>query len=264
MLWFSAKPLIDEDELDWLFAGLKWLMSEEGIEAASQIPALILPDRDHFPPSDLQGHERALELFGIVKSHCGMADWPAELVAGENDGSHEPVNTMGFVMTSNSALGTFSVERDGVPVIHYQPSLLRSPERLVATLVHELSHYRMHGYSSLPPGGLDLEELATDLLSVLMGFGIFLANGARNFTGHSSYDMQGWSSQRSGYLSEQALVTALAATERMAGREPLMTAGPLLKSYLRSDLKKADAHLRRNFPDLLAAVQGTDLDAYSS
>lgn len=263
MSWFSAKPLVDQDEFDWLFAATKWLLTEEGIAAAGQMPGLILPDDAHFPASRARGNERAAELFNLVKTYCGMESWECELVAGEDDGGGEPANTMGFVMTSSRALGTFSTTGDGAPpVIHYQSSLTRNPEQLVATLVHELSHYRMHAYPDLPPGGEELEELATDLLSVLMGFGIFLANSARNFAGHTSYDMQGWSSQSAGYLSEQALVTALAMTERLAGRDPLSTAGPYLKSYLRSDLKKANAHLRRNYPDLFAAVEAVELEAF--
>jgi hypothetical protein len=73
--------------------------------------------------------------------------------------------------------------------------------------------------------------------------------------------MMGWSSRSQGYLSEGALVTALAAVERLAGRDPM---GPAqwLKPYLRTDLKNAAKGLANRYPDMHAAVAAVDLGAY--
>ena len=262
MSWFSPKLVVDDDELEWQLATVKWLLQEECIGDPTQAFSLALPDDAHFPPSRSRGHERATELFRDVRRHCGMEEWACNFEPGEDDSGTRPMG-LGFVQSRSGVLGTFSVERNAnLPTIRYQPNSLRNPELLVATLAHELAHYRMHTYASMPPGGEELEELATDLLAVFLGFGIFLANSAKTFEGFTSFDVQGWSTQRTGYLSERALVTALAITERLAGRDPMETAAPFLKSHLRTDLKKADAHLRKSYPDMLAAIRAADVDAF--
>ena len=67
---------------------------------------------------------------------------------------------------------------------------------------HELSHYRLMNAHLPVPGGNELEELATDLSTVHLGFGLFGANAAFTFKQFTDFDRQGWSYQRSGYLSE--------------------------------------------------------------
>ena len=83
-----------------------------------------------------------------------------------------------------------------------------------------------------------MHELLTDLTAVWLGFGIFLANSARSHVSYQDSGGSGWRSRTQGYLSERALVTALAITETLAGRDPL-NAGEWLKPYLRQDLRLA-------------------------
>jgi hypothetical protein len=91
-------------------------------------------------------------------------------------------------------------------VITYDPGLLRQPEHLVATFAHELAHYLDYFAEESCPGGEQRREFATDLLAVVMGFGIFLTNSACTFRGQ----FDGWSIQRQGYLSQIQLVYVLA------------------------------------------------------
>jgi hypothetical protein len=116
---------------------------------------------------------------------------------------------------------------------------------------------------SAPPGGWSLHELHTDLVAVGLGFGIFLANSARNFSQFQDAVEMGWSSRTQGYLSEGALVTGLVIFQRLGGRDPA-EARSYLKSYLQTDLKNASRALQKMLPEMAAAVAATDLEQFAS
>ncbi|HET9639646.1 MAG TPA: hypothetical protein VFP12_10600 [Allosphingosinicella sp.] len=260
---FAPKLPIDRDELDWQLATFKWLGAEFG--PAGEAP-LVLPTAEYFPPSKRKGAGRVEDLFASVKSAAGMADWACELSAGTGD---RPAHVgLGLLLRHEGAsppCGTFTVddgEGGGRVVITYNPSLANDTTALIATFAHELAHYLMSTARNAPPGGWELHELHTDLAAVYLGFGLFLANSARNFGQFQDAGEMGWSSRTQGYLSEGALVTATAIFQRLAGRDP-MAAAPWLKDYLRSDLRKAVRALDRIHPDLPASVAAVDLSDFA-
>jgi hypothetical protein len=256
---FAPKLPIDGDELEWQLATFKWLAAEFG--PAGESP-LVLPTAEYFPPSQCRGEGRIEDLFASVKAAAGMSDWPCELRAGAGD---RPAHVgAGLLLRHEGAgapCGTFTLD-DGeggrTVVITYNPSLADDIGALVATFAHELGHYLMSTAATAPPGGWELHELHTDLAAVHLGFGIFLANSARSFSQYQSAGETGWSARTQGYLSEGALVTAIAVFQRLAERDP-MDAAPWLKEYLRSDLKKAARALDRLHPDIAASVAAVDL-----
>ncbi len=140
-------------------------------------------------------------------------------------------------------------------LIRYNPKHLDDPSKLIATFAHELSHYLMSTAKTAPPGGWDIHELTTDLCSVYLGFGIFMAMSAWNFEGSN----EGWQYERQGYLNEPMLVTALAIWEKLAGRDPL-AAAPYLKSHLGKDLRKAAKYFEKR--DLADEVMSVDLSEF--
>jgi hypothetical protein len=258
---FGPKLPVDEDELEFQLATLKWLQAEFG-EVGQ---ALILPTPAFFPPSPRKGHGRIEDLFHHVKSAAQMLDWPCELRAGAQD---RPVQIGAALLLRHEGApapcGTFQVQAaDGTQkvVITYNPALADDPDALIATLAHELAHYLMSTARSDPPGGWELHELHTDLAAVYIGFGLFLANSARSFAQFSDGSVSGWSARTQGYLSEGALVTALAVVERLAGRDPA-DAAPWLKDYLRKDLARSAKALARRFPDMRETVGAIDLAAF--
>ncbi|HEX8654995.1 MAG TPA: hypothetical protein VF693_07220 [Allosphingosinicella sp.] len=261
---FGARLPIDEDELEFQLATFKWLRREFGPPA----DALVLPTKDWFPPSAHKGHTRIADLFGHVKAAAGMADWACELQAGAGE---RPAHVgTGLLLRHEGAAppcGTFQVTGEGgrptVVVITYNPSLAEDPTALIATFAHELAHYLMSTAGSDPPGGWELHELHTDLAAVHLGFGLFLANSARSFSQFQSAGEMGWSARSQGYLSEGALVTALAIVERLGGRDPL-AASPYLKDYLAKDLSRAAKALGKRCGDMAAAVEAVDLSEYGS
>ncbi len=251
------KPPVDQDELDWLMACFAWLMREFG--AVEKLTALrvILPDERDYPPSRLQGHARAVELFDQTRAHAGMKDWPCDLVAGVADRERKVALGHALKHHQSSPLGTFGYA-DGRYFITYNPTSLAYPQTLVATFAHELAHYLLHTATTRPPGGAALAEHATDLGAVFLGFGVFMANSAKTFRQFEGGGEMGWEMRGAGYLSENALVTALAMFVRLSHGEP-KAAEAELKPYLRGVFRKALAAVDRLHPDLAAGIAAVDL-----
>ena len=260
---FGPRLPIDEDELEFQLATFKWLIREFGDVSAP----LIVPSADFFPSIEAGRRLGARQLFDDVRRAAQMADWPCELRTGESD---RPVDAGNAHLIrhegANAPCGTFRIE-EGLAgryaVITYNPAMERDQAGLVATFAHELGHYLMATSPGTPPGGWDLHELHTDLAAVYLGFGIFMANSARNFSQFQSAGEMGWSSRTQGYLNEGALVTALAIFERLAGRDPAGAAS-YLKDYLRKDLRRAGAALSKRHPDMSAAIEAIDLSEFGS
>jgi len=135
-----------------------------------------------------------------------MEQWPCRLekVAADSPQMSHPTEAL----YSAGPLGTFSVQGDEV-VIQYSEAMLRNPDALAATFAHELCHYLLANAGD-PPGGPDLMEHSTDCAAAYLGFGVLLANSARQFEQFNDGEWQGWRASTAGYLSEQALVTATA------------------------------------------------------
>lgn len=255
---FKARPPVSPDEYEWLLACFAWLMREfGGVERVRATP-LVLPVTSFFPPSELEGHERALELFRQVKALCGMTDWQCDLIPGAA-ARETRVGDAQLLRheTRQPPLGTFG-HADGRYYVTYNPSELARPHRQVATFAHELSHYLLHSAETRPPGGRELSEHATDLGAVFLGFGTFLANSAKDFRQYQTESVQGWQMQSRGYLSENALVTGLALFVLLSGADE-KAAERDLKDYLRGPFRNALAATRRTHPDLGAALATIDL-----
>jgi hypothetical protein len=253
---FGPSLPVDRDEFEWLLACFAWIDRTLGARdgADSFVPRLVLPG-----DPDLAAAGTAQDLFEAVKRAAGLEEWECRLEKGEARrdviGTGLPTGTY----SQKSALGTFSVEGN-TPVVRYDPALLREPDVLVATFAHELAHLVIHSLDQ-PPGGAELEEHATDCMAVYLGFGVFLANSARRFSQFEDGHLQGWQSETSGYLSENALVTCLAMFERRFAVTD--EASDSLKPYLRKAHSGASKYLARHFADFDAALRAVDIEAWA-
>ncbi len=245
MRLFAPKPPIDRDEFDWLVASFAWLRAV--LDDRAVRPAFVLPG-----DPVLAAATTGPELFAAVRDLAGMADWPCRLeqVEAFDTGDHR------IVQEGRSACGTFSIE-GGEAVIRYDAGMLHDPDALTATFAHELCHYLLLGRGD-PPGGPDLLEHVTDCAAVYIGFGVFQANAARHFEQWQDGTWAGWRSSTAGYLSEQALVTAVAMFAALHGYDA-RGAEQALKPYLRGDLRKACKALAHRHPDFAAALEALDL-----
>jgi hypothetical protein len=253
---FGPSLPIDRDEFDWLLACFAWidrtLGARDGVDGFT--PRLVLPD-----DPELASAVTAKDLFEAVKHAAGLEQWQCRLEKGETRRAAIITGEAIGSTSQTSALGTFSIEGN-VPVIRYDPVLLLQPDALVATFAHELAHLVIHTLGR-PPGGDALEEHATDLMAVYLGFGVFLANSARQFSQFADGTVQGWQSETAGYLSENALVTALAMFERRFA--PRETTVGTLKPYLRAIHGKAHKYLARHYSDVGEAFGAVDLSAWA-
>lgn len=261
---FGAKRPLGASEWEWQLAGLKWLLAEFGGLEELRKGELILPTAEFFPASDAKNHVFATEMFERVKLHARMEDWPTRLEPRAAIDKPQLVQPgLMVASTGQEVLGDFKIEElengGHTAVIRYSSDQAETPSDLVATMAHELAHYLIATSKTCPPGGWDVSEMATDLAAVFLGFGVFLGNSARNFRGFTEFDQMGWQNIPQGYLSERALMTALAVTETLADRDPLVAA-PYLKNYLVKDLKLAAKYAMRL--DLSAEIEAIDLAEY--
>src|SRR5262249_7883751 len=170
---------------------------------------LVGATREFFPPTDAEGHERAVHVFECVKKHAGMTEWPC-ILEPQPERPESRVAELGVVKSHKGRLplGTYGVEGNKV-VITYDPALVHDPSALVATLAHELSHYLIDGTPGMPPGGHAMQEYATDLTVAFLGFGVFAANRAFSFSQYGDAYSQGWKTSGQGYLRERDWAFAL-------------------------------------------------------
>lgn len=204
----------DEQRALWLYEHYCWLERSLPPRSSPTPPVVIFATKAFFPDPYHGDHPSAVRVFDRVRDLMGVLDWPCRLEGEDEDERkrHSDLGRAGILGTSSShgAAGTFSAPDETGVVISYSSSLLKDPVGLVAIFAHELCHYLLATVEDEPPGTWEALEPLTDLAAVVEGFGIFLADAAFRFTQWTDHDQQGWSAQRTGYLSEVELGFALA------------------------------------------------------
>jgi len=216
---------------------------------------LILPNLAFFPPTRERGHAKAKHYFRKVTELCGAAAWPFELVAQE-ESFNPQLGPLAVVRNvAPDPAGTFSLSSERKLTVTYDPDLLGRPTHLVATLVHEVAHAILMGIEAEVPGGSEMEEYATDVATVFLGFGTFGANTAfeiRQYTDIGS-GTQGWSMRNTGYLVEAEWAFALAIFLSWRN-EPMTAVTECLKPTPRTLLKQSMRYFARH-PDRLSVLR---------
>jgi hypothetical protein len=247
---FGRQRFLEEGLEEWCLDAFAWLMRNLGGVPRLAATPLVLANTEFFPPTTTEGEARAAYLFEQVKALMGMSEWDCELRA--LDGKNNARVGEFWVLRSNAAAGTFQV-KNGQAIISYSTDLIGDPRRLIAVFAHELCHYRLAGFGAPSPGEEIGNELLTDLAVAYFGFGLFAANAAFHFQQHRDTFSQGWSSQRTGYLSERTWAFAIALFQMLKG-EPLEAARKALKPNIADMAGKAERYLAKN-PDLIAPLR---------
>jgi hypothetical protein len=235
-------PIAEEDRL-WIDRSLARLAGLLGIQRMRQA-VVMLPTPEHFPDR-FDGTDKALDvMFRRVAERMEVDPDTIELEIFD-DATQASQTLVPFWSGENSGAGGL-YGHDGVSrtVIAVNSSQLKNPMALVATLAHELGHAILLRPGLVKPNEPDMEPL-NDLLTVFLGFGVFNANSVFQFQQYNSYDRQGWSTRRLGYLSEQQFGYALArfAVERGESKPEW---AKYLSTNVASYYKESIAWLREN------------------
>jgi hypothetical protein len=247
-MWpFKAKPVIDADAAAWHVDNFLWLLREFSGGGAFAQTRLVLPKPGFFTFDAEQGHALALRIFLQVRDYCGMRDWEVDLV--EDDNPLAQSTPFSMIEPKRHALGTFGAHGNRIQ-ISYVPALLQRPDRLIATIAHELAHYLLATANERPNCADDEIECLTDLAAVFMGFGVFLANTRFHHETYSDGSMRGWRIGHFGYLPEADLIFALALFLRAKGLDAT-AADESLKPHLAKMLRRAMQDMPEDHVDIL-------------
>jgi len=207
MGFFVSKPMFDQETMDWLFGTYQWSLRLFDAKDLYRTTELILPNDKYFPDTS-DGSEFAIErLFLRVRRYAGMEDWACKLVPQEVDANPIVSPTVVVAGVPSTDAGSFQIDNERSPVLNivYNPALINRPEALVATMANGLAYYLIDTAGSLPPGGKDYIGHAADLVSVALGFGVFMSNSAFSFSQYSDNEAMGWQTQSQGFLSTAEL-----------------------------------------------------------
>ena len=239
---FRSKPLLSEEDTIFQIECFRWLLTHFGGDDFYLKTHLVLTTKEYFP-SVVSSRESAAEsTLEQVKKHAGMEDWPVKLQAQEEDPNIHIAPTLVIQNAERNPLGTFSVNDKNEATITYNPKIIANPTQMVATFAHELSHYLTGTATEPPPGGWENWEFATDIGATFLGFGIFQANSAFDFSQHANVDSIGWQVSGGGYLSEAEHSYSLAIFLRLKDIEPEV-ALPYCDANIKGYLKRAIAEL---------------------
>jgi len=239
--FFKTKPILSKRALDFEIASFCWLLDNFGIKEFYNETQLIVPNEQFFPIKMSDSRDVAEETFEYVKEYTGMSDWSCTLEEQEPDIDPFVSNNTMVKNLDAAPLGTFFQDESYRVIITYNPSIVKHPMNLIATFVHELSHYRIRDTGAMPPGGWDNEEYLTDIASTFLGFGIFMANSTFN----TYNDADWWQASRSGYLSETEHIYALGIFLELK-KISFDDASKFLKPHLKKLLKKVLKEIRRD------------------
>ena len=243
MALFGTGCPVDERERTWIQDNMAWLRAQFG-DGPLAAP-VILPTSEWFPPP-FSGSEA--DVRAVVTRVAGyMGARPDVRVRFSDEHDHMAGLRDAYGGPARSfTLGEYRQAGDAGAVITIERSNLRDPAQLLATVAHELGHARLRGEDRVTGGRAD-EEPLTDLATVYLGMGIFTANAAFEFTARreSGARTGGWSSSRSGYLTEQMFGYGLAclAVQRAERQSPWAR---YLDTNPRAYMKQGLRYLRRD------------------
>jgi len=160
----------------WIEERLQWLYEEFRLSAFSGDP-LILPTAEFFPDPYDGSKKSVRKLLDRVCEYMGVVPDLVALKYIDNANHLWLVNEAGQYLPG--AAGTYE-EGSRKFIIRLAESELHDPMGLVGTMAHELAHVRLLGEGRIMREIFD-NELLTDLTTVFLGLGIFLANTPRNW-----------------------------------------------------------------------------------
>lgn len=174
-------------------------------------------------------------VFRFIANSMRVDPDKINLVLREDKKLHVASSPFGgalYLETGNVTAGTYA-EDSGVlgehtVTLNVFPS--DSMPRIIATLAHELAHYKLMSQS----GFLTDCEYTTDLLPVFYGYGLFLGNHACNYLVNIDSQRLRYEYEASGYMTQAMFAYAMAVHAFF-----LQSETKHLLQYMRADLRHA-------------------------
>lgn len=169
----------------WVEKRLEWLCQEfpDNVYTGKR---LVLPTREFFPEI-YNGKRQDVEI--LLERVCDYMEVDRSRIVLEfTRGGDELrlINDEGHDIPAGFA-GQYQ-EGEGYTLIHLDVSEIGDPVQIAGTLSHELAHARLIGERRITGEEFD-NELLTDLTTVALGLGIFLASSPRNWrSGYSKWE----------------------------------------------------------------------------
>lgn len=214
--WFAPQCPVDCREKTWTELRLRWMADQFGIDRLLNTET-VLPTPQYFPDPYHESVDCVQNLFRRVCGYMRVDPGEIEVQLLPEEETHH----LGYYQRGDS------------PVIALNESLLPTPEDLVATMAHELSHHILLGGKILV-GTEEDHEFVTDLLPVFFGMGVFCANSTLTESSGHAGNVSWWSMGRSGYLNSRILGYGMGVLAWMRGEEK-----PSWAAHLRKDARSA-------------------------
>lgn len=234
--------LLDETSILWMFDSFGWALRNFDAGVFYEATKLINPTNDHFPGNANDALAMAGLIFETAKDLAGLSHWPFRLV-DENTLDRIEVPQISIEGPLRGCKAIVPAEQTQQFVIPYNLSLLRDPEVLIATYAHSLAHYLSLKAQEQPPGGIENWPHVTELLAVILGFGLIMANTANTAKIRSCASCSGPSVERTNYLSEYDITYALAIfchLKKIPTEESLRHLKKTLRPFFKKALKDVD------------------------
>ncbi len=246
---FKTQPLISDPSAQWIVDTFEWALEHFDAKAFFHSTQLILPTNEFFPGAVASIHEKAENIFNHCRKYAGLNHWPFQLQRPEQFMAVSPpllpIERMdrqsGELVLAEGASGEFLN-------LTYHPQQVMKAEDLAASFVHGMAQHLVIQSRQMPPGGPDYFTEATEILAIMMGFGLLVANSAYTFRGGcgSCYNAL---ANRKAALSEDEVIFAYALFCRLKNLSN-KTATSHLKNYLKPMYKQAIKQLDSFQPQL--------------
>lgn len=171
----------------------------------------ITPEKEYFDRHFNGTDEDAEYILGRLIEMMHIDAWEIQLMFYSNQ-PEDFSEGMGLTPRAglkgswSSTTGKYVDKGLGHKEIWIELDLLNDPGALIATMAHELAHYKLLGEYRME----ECDEPLTDLTAVAFGFGIFMGNSYFKFSQWSGSRYQGWKMSRAGYIPEQVIAYAMA------------------------------------------------------
>lgn len=225
----DPKCPIDDKTRIWMEDALIWLINQFGEEKILSTQTLT-PTKDFFPTHFDGTDTVAIGILPIVAQQMDVNPNNIKIEFYiEGPSPSQQLNDFSpllqqFEEDQYSAGQYLGKNNNGEFLIAIERGQLSEPDKLIATMAHEIAHIKILGEGRLQ----DNDEYLTDLTTVFFGLGIFTANSSGQF----NTNLSGWRYSRQGYLSQQEWGYALALYAYIRNEET-----PLWKAFLTKNIQ---------------------------